>query len=51
MLGVIITMATGIVPLEIAAVIGALLCVITGCLSERQAYDSIDWVTIFLLPA
>ena len=48
MLGVIITMATGIVPLEIAAVIGALLCVITGCLSERQAYDSIDWVTIFL---
>ena len=48
MLGVIITMATGFVPLEIAAVIGALLCVITGCLSERQAYDSIDWVTIFL---
>ena len=36
MLGVIITMATGFVPLEIAAVIGALLCVITGCLSERQ---------------
>ncbi len=48
MLGVIITMATGFVPLEIASVIGALLCVITGCLSERQAYDSIDWVTIFL---
>ena len=48
MLGVIITMATGFIPLEIAAVIGALLCVITGCLSERQAYDSIDWVTIFL---
>ena len=48
MLGVIITMATGFVPLEIAAVIGALLCVVTGCLSERQAYDSIDWVTIFL---
>ena len=22
--------------------------IITGCLSERQAYDSIDWVTIFL---
>ena len=29
-------------------VIVALLCVITGCLTERQAYDSIDWVTIFL---
>lgn len=48
MLGVIVTMATGVVPLEIAAVVGALLCVITGCLTERQAYDSIDWVTIFL---
>ncbi len=48
MLGVIITMATDLVPLEIAAVIGALLCVVTGCLTERQAYDSIDWVTIFL---
>lgn len=32
MLGVIITMATGFVPLEIAAVIGALLCVITAVL-------------------
>ncbi len=48
MLGVIVTMATDLVPLEIAAVIGALLCVVTGCLTERQAYDSIDWVTIFL---
>ena len=30
------------------AVIGAMLCVLTGCLNERQAYTSIDWVTIFL---
>lgn len=48
MLGVIVTMATDLVRLEVAAVVGALLCVITGCLTERQAYDSIDWVTIFL---
>lgn len=48
MLGVILAMATSIVPLEIAAVVGALLCVVTGCLSEKQAYASIDWVTIFL---
>lgn len=51
MLGVIVTMATDLVPLEIAAVIGALLCVVTGCLTERQAYDSIDWVTISFSPA
>lgn len=34
--------------LEMAAIIGALVCVLTGCLTEKQAYNSIDWVTIFL---
>ena len=50
LLGVILVMAVGIpgVSLEMAAIIGALLCVLTGCLTERQAYASIDWVTIFL---
>lgn len=36
------------VPLHIAAVIGALILVITGVLTERQAFDAIDWTTIFL---
>lgn len=36
------------VPMQTAAVIGALACVITGCLSEKQAYGGIDWTTIFL---
>ena len=35
-------------PLSMVAVIGAMLCVVTGCLNEKQAYTSIDWVTIFL---
>ena len=48
MVGVVVVMATNILPLEIAAIIGALLCVLTGCLTEKQAYNSIDWVTIFL---
>lgn len=48
MAGVILTMAVDIVPLEVAAVAGALLCVLTGCLTEKQAYNSIDWITIFL---
>lgn len=48
MLGVIGSMATGLVPLELAAVVGAVLCVLTGCITERQAYSSIDWITIFL---
>ena len=33
---------------QIAAITGALICVLTGCLTEKQAYASIDWVTIFL---
>ena len=47
---VILVMAVGVkgVSLEMAAIIGALVCVLTGCLTEKQAYASIDWVTIFL---
>jgi len=36
------------ITLEVAAIGGALVCVLTGCLTEKQAYASIDWVTIFL---
>ncbi|ERL03548.1 SLC13 family permease [Mitsuokella sp. oral taxon 131] len=36
------------VPMQITAIIGALACVLTGCLTEKQAYAGIDWVTIFL---
>lgn len=48
MTGVILCMATSLVPLELAAVVGAVLCVLTGCITEKQAYNSIDWITIFL---
>ncbi len=36
------------VPMQMAAIIAALACVLTGCLTEKQAYQGIDWVTIFL---
>ena len=50
LLVVVFVMALGIkgVTLEMAAITGALVCVLTGCLTEKQAYASIDWVTIFL---
>lgn len=35
-------------PMHMVAVIGALACILTGCLTEKQAYRGIDWVTIFL---
>ena len=36
------------VDMETIAIIGALACVLTGCLTEKQAYRGIDWTTIFL---
>ena len=50
LIAVVVVMALDIkrVPLEVAAGVGALILVISGCLSEKQAYRGIDWVTIFL---
>ena len=50
LIGVVLCMALDLktVPLHTAAVAGAILCVITGCLKEKEAYAGIDWVTIFL---
>ena len=36
------------VPMHTVAIIGALVCVLTGCLSEKQSYMGIDWTTMFL---
>ena len=35
-------------PLHVASTLGALVCVLTGVIGEKQAYRSIDWTTIFL---
>ena len=50
LVAVVLVMALGIkgVTLEMAAITGAIIAVLTGCLTEKQAYASIDWVTIFL---
>lgn len=50
LLGVIVVMASGVkvLTLEMAAVTGALIACVTGCITEKQAYASIDWLTIFL---
>ncbi len=38
-------------PPQLAAVSGAILCVMTGCLHERELYSGFDWVTVFLMAA
>ena len=30
------------ISLEMTAIVGALVCVLTGCLTEKQAYSAID---------
>lgn len=45
---VVIVMASGFMPLVTAAMLGACLMVITGCMTMREAFKSIDWTTIFL---
>lgn len=51
LLVVVAVMALGIkwLPLEVAAALGAVFLVLTKCISEKDAYRGIDWVTIFLL--
>ncbi len=45
---VVIMMATELMPLTVAAMLGACLVVITGCMTMREAFRSVDWSTIFL---
>ena len=45
---VVFMMATEIMPLSTAAMLGAALVVATGCLTMKEAYRAVDWNTIFL---
>jgi len=45
---VVIAMASKIMPLATAAMLGAMLMIITGCVKMKEAFRSVDWTTIFL---
>jgi len=47
--GVVLSVLAGLLPIAIAAVFGASLMVLTGCLNMEQAYRSIDWRAVFLI--
>jgi di/tricarboxylate transporter len=49
MIAVVALAAFKVVPIMIAALIGAVGMVLTRCLSLEQAYKAIDWKVIFLL--
>jgi len=49
MLGVIVAVLVGWLPIAVAAILGASLMVLTGCLNMEQAYRAIDWRAVFLI--
>lgn len=48
-IGIVFCATTGIVPIVVAAVTGALLIVLMGVLTAEDAYRAIEWRVIFLL--
>jgi di/tricarboxylate transporter len=49
MAGVVGSVIFGLLPIYIAAVAGAILVVLTGCLTMDEAYRSIEWRAVFLI--
>ena len=45
---VALMMATELMPTAIAAMLGAILVICTGCITMKEAYRAVDWNTIFL---
>ncbi|MEO5712301.1 MAG: SLC13 family permease [Luteolibacter sp.] len=46
---VVLVSATNLLPITVAAMVGAVLVVLTGCLELRDAYKSIEWNVLFLI--
>jgi di/tricarboxylate transporter len=49
MLGVVISVVIGWLPISLAAIVGATTMILTGCLSMEQAYRAIEWRAVFLI--
>lgn len=47
--GVVLVAAMNLLPIVVAAVLGCLLMVFTGCLSAEEASRAIEWKVVFLL--
>ena len=48
-IAVVVVAATGLLPIVAAAATGALMMVLSGCVSTEEAYGAIEWNVLFLL--
>lgn len=51
LVGMLLTLVTGWLPLLSTVLIGAILMILTGCLNTRQAYNAINWQSLVLIAA
>lgn len=51
MAAVILSAITGLLPISVAALVGATFMVLSGCLSMEEAYRAIEWRVVFLIAA
>ena len=49
MVGVVLSVLLGWLPISIAAITGAALLVLTGCIHMEEAYRQIDWRAVYLI--
>ncbi|MFO7999516.1 MAG: SLC13 family permease, partial [Bacteroidales bacterium] len=49
MVAIVAVASLNILPIMVAALIGCMFLVVTGCISMEEAYVAIDWKVIFLL--
>jgi di/tricarboxylate transporter len=49
MAGVLLPVLLGWLPISIAAVVGATVMILTGCLTMEEAYRFIEWKAVFLI--
>lgn len=48
-IAIVVCMASDIIPMHVAGVLGAILVILTGCLDIKEAIDSFSVTTIFLV--
>jgi di/tricarboxylate transporter len=49
MIGVLLPVVLGLLPIAISSVLGVVAMVLTGCIKMEEAYRSVEWRSVFLI--